>query len=134
MRTCSLFVAAACMLAAPFASAGRCPGLDKVNVTASRADIAGPGGFISTGAQLASELEGTYALSNGVRMEVILLDQRIYAEWGKWSRVELEEVGPHQLASPEGDVHLTYMPNKKNGSIVMSYPADKKGRLKRYCS
>ncbi|MCC2956589.1 hypothetical protein LK542_13295 [Massilia sp. IC2-477] len=134
MRSIYPLVAAACLLAAPLASAAQCGPGGKVNVTAQRATVAGPNGFIATGAQLASEVEGSYALSNGRRLELIDLDQQVYADFGKWSRVRLDEVGPHRFASREGDVQMTWLPGERTDTIVLSYPADSRGRFKRGCS
>ena len=134
MRVLSPLVAAACLLAAPFVSAAQCgPGQGRVDVTAQRAAVAGPNGFIATGAQLADEVEGTYALSNGRRLELIDLDQQVVADFGKWSRVRLDEVGPHRFASREGDVTLTWLPGERLDTIVLSYPADSRGQLQRGC-
>lgn len=128
-----VLAAAACLLSAPLASplasAAQCGG--KVKVTAQRTDVAGPGGFIATGAQLAAEVEGSYALSNGRRLELMDIDQRIHADFGKWSVVQLEEVGPHRFASREGDVQMTWLPGEHADTILLSYPADSKRRLKR---
>ena len=133
MRSIYPIIAAACLLAAPLAGAAQCGGVNRVNLLAERAAVGGPGGFIATGAQLADEVEGSYALSNGRRLELIDLDQRIYADFGKWSRVQLEEVGPHRFASREGDVQLVWVPGTQTDTILLSYPADSRGRLKRGC-
>jgi hypothetical protein len=135
MRTLYPLVAAACLLAAPHASAAQCGAHGKVNITAQR-DAAGatPGGFISTGAQLADEVEGTYALSNGRRLELLDIDQQIYADFGKWSRIQLQEVGPHRFASRGGDVQMTWVPGQRTDTILLSYPADSRGRLAPGCS
>ncbi len=134
MRTLTPLLAAACLLAAPFASAAQCGAQGKVSVTAQRDAEAAGRQFTSTGAQLASEVEGSYALSNGRRLELIDLDQRLVADFGKWSRVELAEVGPHRFVSRGGNVEMTYMPGRRTDSILLSYPADSKGRLARGCS
>lgn len=133
MRKLYPLVAAACLLAAPFASAAQCGGQGRAQVTAHRSATGDPGGFIATGAQLADSVQGSYALSNGRRLELIDLDQRVYADFGKWSRVQLEEVGPHRFASREGDVQLTWVPGRITDTILLSYPADSRGRLKRGC-
>jgi len=131
MRIQIPLVAAACLLAAPLACAGQCAGQAQVNVAAQRSSAAPPSGFIATGAQLAAEVEGSYALSNGRRLDLLDIDQRVYADFGKWSRVQLDEVGPHRFASREGDVQLTWLPGERTDTILLSYPADSRGRLKR---
>lgn len=127
-------VAAACLLAAPLASAAQCGAQGKVNVTGQRDAAPASDNFVSTGAQLAAAVEGAYGLSNGRRLDLVDLDQRVYADFGKWSRVELHEVGPHRFASREGDVQMSYVPGLRTDTILLSYPADSRGRLKRGCS
>ena len=135
MRSYYPLVAAACLLAAPFASAAQCVPQGKVNIIAQR-DAMGPppSGRISTGQQLADEVAGPYALSNGRRLDLIHLDERLIAEFDKRRRVELEQVGPHLFASRGRDVELAWMPGQRADTILLSYPADSKGRLKRSCS
>lgn len=134
MRNLYPLIAAACLLAAPLASAAQCGAQGKVSVTARRGTPGAPGAFVATGAQLADAVKGTYALSNGRRLELVELDERVYADFGKWSRVALDEVGPQQFASREGDVQMTWVPGPRTDTILLSYPADSKGRLKRGCS
>lgn len=135
MRSLFPLVAAACLLAAPLASGAQCSPQGKVNITAQREAMgAAPTGRISTGRQLADEVVGSYALSNGHRLDLISLDERLIAEFDKRRRVQLEEVGPHLFASRSGDVELAWMPGQRADFILMSYPADSQGRLKRSCS
>jgi len=44
------------------------------------------------------------------------------------------EVGPHRFASREGDVQMVWMPERQADTILLSYPADSRGRLTRSCS
>lgn len=129
-------VASACLLAAPLASAAGCaeqPGT--VTVTAQRSAAAGASGnFISTSTQLVDEVQGSYRLSNGRWIDLIDLDQQLYAEFDHWNRVRLREVGPHLFASRSGDVTMAWMPDQRPDTILLSYPADSKGRLRRSCS
>lgn len=135
MRSYYPLVAAACLLAAPLASALECGPQSRVDITAQREAMgAAPGGRISTGRQLADEVVGAYALSNGHRLDLIHLDERLIAEFDKRRRVELEEVGPHLFASRGGDVQMAWMPGERADTILLSYPADSQGRLKRSCS
>lgn len=133
MRTLTPLVAAACLLAAPFASAAQCGAQGRVDVTAQRGAVDGGTGFIATGAQLASEVEGSYALSNGRRLELVDVDHGLAADFDRWTRVELDEIGPHRFASREGDIEMTWVPGPRTDTILLSYPADSKGRLKRSC-
>lgn len=135
MRSYYPLVAAACLLAAPLASAAQCGAQGKVNITAQREAMgAAPSGRISTGIQLADEVVGSYALSNGHRLDLIHLDERLIAEFDKRRRVQLEEVGPHLFASRSGDVEMAWMPGQRTDTILLSYPADDQGRLRRSCS
>lgn len=134
MRSYHLLVAAALLLAAPLASAVQCGPQGKVNITAQREAMGAPGGRISTGTQLADEVVGSYALSNGHRLDLIHLDERLIAEFDKRRRVQLEEVGPHLFASRSGDVEMAWMPGQRTDTILLSYPADNQGRLRRSCS
>lgn len=134
MRSLIPLVAAACLLAAPPASAAQCGPQGRVDVTAQRQAAGEPGGFTSTGAQLAAEVAGTYALSNGRRLELSDQQDQVLATFDAWRHVLLDEVGPHRFASRQGDVQLTWMPQGRVDSILLSYPADSKGRLKRSCS
>lgn len=98
----------------------------KVNITAQRDAMGAPSGRFSTGKQLADEVVGSYALSNGHRLDLIHLDER--------RRVQPDEVGPHLFASREGDVEMAWMPGQRADTILLSYPADSQGRLRRSCS
>lgn len=137
MRSIYPLVAAACLLAAPFASAAQCGPQGRVDITAQRAAMGpAPAGRVSTGTQLADEVAGSYALSNGRRLDLIHLDERLVAEFDKRRRVELEEVGPHLFASRAGEVRMAWMPGQRTDTILLSYPADSRGRLRlaRSCS
>ncbi|QOY93872.1 hypothetical protein IM543_20440 [Massilia sp. UMI-21] len=135
MRRYYSLVAAACLLAAPLASAAGCAGQDTVTVTAQRSAAPGLSGeVISTGTQLVDEVQGSYRLSNGRWIDLIDLDQQLYAEFDHWRRVQLREVGPHLFASRAGDVQMSWMPDQRADTILLSYPADSKGRLRRSCS
>jgi len=134
MRSLHLLIAAACLLAAPAASAGQCGAGGTVELLAQREGAGGSGGFISTGAQLSAEVAGFYALSNGHRLELSDLQHDVQATFDNDRQVYLEEVGPHHYASHRGDVQLIWMPGGRADTILLSYPADGKGRFKRGCS
>jgi len=134
MRSFYPLVAAALLLAAPLASAVQCGPQGKVNITAQREAMGAPDARISTGTQLADEVVGSYALSNGHRLDLIHLDERLIAEFDKRRRVQLEEGGPHLFASRSGDVEMAWMPGQRTDTILLSYPADNQGRLRHSCS
>lgn len=56
------------------------------------------------------------------------------ATFDAWRHVHLDELGPHRFASRRGDVQLVWMPEGRPDTILLSYPADSKGRLRRGCS
>jgi hypothetical protein len=85
----------------------------------------------ATNPQLIEELEGVYRLSNGRRLDLVEQDDRLWADFGKWSLVPLEQVAPDRLASPGGAVTVEY--RRENGRIVVHYPADEGGRLAPGC-
>ena len=132
MRLSCSMLAAACLLAAPLASAAQC-GQGTVNVTAQRGGPGTGSAFTVSGTQLASEVEGAYSLSNGRRLELVHLDQGIYADFERWQRVRLEEIGTHRFASRQGDIQMTWVPGQRTDQIFLSYPADSRGQLKRSC-
>ncbi len=134
MRYAPMLLAAACLLAAPLASAAQCGAQGKVSVTGQRGGAGDAGTYVATGAQLASAVEGSYSLSNGRRLDLVDLDQRVLADFDKRTRVALNEVGTNRFASREGDVQMTYQPGERTDNIRLSYPADSKGRIKRGCS
>lgn len=78
-------------------------------------------------------IEGVYQLSNGRRLALLSQDDKLYADFGKWSPILLQEVEPNQFWSTDGAVRLTFLPGRREDSIVVSYPADSRGRLARLC-
>lgn len=134
MRSLHPLIAAACLVAAPLASAAQCGAGDMVMLVAQREGAGGAGGFVSTGAQLSAEVAGHYALSNDRRLELSDLQHDVLATFDNQRQVYLEEVGPHHYASYRGDVQLIWMPGGRADTILLSYPADGKGRFKRGCS
>lgn len=133
MRSYHPLVAAACLLAAPLASAAPCGGQGMVNITAQRGAMGAPGANFSTGTELAAEVVGSYALSNGHTLRLFDLDQQLYAEFDNRRRVRLEEVGPHAFASRQRNVQLLWMPGGRTDTILLSYPADSEGRFQYSC-
>ena len=132
MRKFYPLLAAACLLAAPFASAAQC-GQGTVNVTGQRGGPGTGSAYTVTGTQLANEVEGAYALSNGRRLDLVYLDQAVYADFERWQRVRLEEIGTHRFASRDGDIQMTWVPDARTGRIYLSYPGNGRGELKRSC-
>lgn len=134
MRALSMFISAACVLAAPSALAQQCEG-SQVSVSAQRgaADVGAGGEFTSTGGQLIDDVEGAYALSNGRRLDLIDIDDRLYADFGR-RRIELREVGPQRFASRGGDVQMSWAPGRYRDRIVLSYPADSEGHFAHGCT
>lgn len=132
MRICYPLLAAACLLGAPIASAAQC-GQGTVNVMGQRGGPGTGSAYTVTGTQLATEVEGAYALSNGRRLDLVYLDQAIYADFERRQRVRLDEVGTHRFASRGGDVQMTWAPDARSDRIYLSYPSNGRGELQRSC-
>ena len=123
-KLCLLF-AAACLLAAPIASAADCCG--KV----SRAALADPARQPGAVSFVDDDVRGVYSLSNGERLKLLDYYGDLVAVFEQRRPVRLEEVGANRFASRERDVALRWEP--QTGAIQLQYPADSQGRLLRAC-
>ncbi|MGI4718304.1 MAG: hypothetical protein ACRYGO_03315 [Janthinobacterium lividum] len=119
-------VAAACLLAAPLASGAECAGVSLAAVSDASEQL----GNLAT---LGGSVEGLYTLSNGARVKVLDSQQGLVAVFEHARPVRLREVGTNRYASPEGDVELTWVPAAPGDTILLNYPADSAGRLRRSC-
>lgn len=127
MRKSIPLVAAACLLAAPFASSVECSG--KV----SRAALAHEARQVGIVSPFGAEVRGIYALSNGQRVRLVNHYEDLVAVFDRQQLVRLEEVGANRYVSREGDVELSWRPSPQEDTIVLRYPADSQGRLMRAC-
>ena len=84
-------------------------------------------------AQQKQELEGDYTLSNGKTMRLIAVDNRLYADirrtsrlsavTGRSDRLQLVAIGQNTFASTDGAVSITYQP-QSDGAIVLRYGSE----------
>jgi len=83
--------------------------------------------------QATGRLEGKYALSNGQRIELLSMNENLYAAFGRYSPVPLKEVERNEFRSPDGAVRLVFVPDRREDQIVLGYPADRRGRFVNAC-
>ena len=88
---------------------------------------------VTPSAEVLGSIEGAYRLSNGQRLELASLDQRVVADFGRWHQVPLVAVGPDRFESRDGLVRLRYEADERVERIIVSYPADRRGRYVDVC-
>lgn len=81
--------------------------------------------------QLLDQMEGRYQLSNGQRVTLHRVHQRLWIDFGPTRDVPLDRVGETRFTSRDGSVDLDYRPDSEQ--ISMRYPADERGRFMRVC-
>lgn len=101
---------------------GRGPCAAQVAVRAVRPD-----------ADVLQAVAGAYRLSNGVRLDLGQANDHIVADFGRWPRVVLVPTGPAEFVSRDGRVTLRYVDDASGERILVSYPADARGRYSRHC-
>jgi hypothetical protein len=69
------------------------------------------------------DVEGSYRLSNGRVLKLIMQDDRLYAEL-KNHRTELVAVGENAFASRDGSISVTYKPDAATEQISVSFGVD----------
>lgn len=122
MGTKYVIAAAAAWLCAAGAQAGVC---EQVGSSSIPTVVVTP--------QATERLEGKYALSNGQRIELLSMNENLYADFGRYSPVPLKEIERNEFRSPDGAVRLTFVPDRREDQIVLSYPADRRGRFVKAC-
>lgn len=65
------------------------------------------------------ELEGAYRLSDGIRVQVVVIDERMFADIGARDRVELFAAGPNRVASRDGRVTLEGASPGKDAALTL---------------
>lgn len=81
--------------------------------------------------QLLDQMEGTYQLSNGRRVTLHRVHQRLWIVFGPRRDIPLDRVGQTRFTSRDGSVDLDYRADAEQ--ISMRYPADARGRFTRVC-
>ena len=71
-----------------------------------------------------SELEGVYKLSNGKTLRLTKVDDRLYADLNRHSRVYLAPAGRNTYVSPGGASSIVYQGQPGQGDIVLCYGSD----------
>lgn len=66
------------------------------------------------------EMQGDYQLSNGHRLVLTELDQRLYAVLGKHDRRELLATGDNTFTTRDGSISLRFQPGADGNHIVLT--------------
>jgi hypothetical protein len=88
---------------------------------------------VTPSTEVLDSIEGAYRLSNGQKIELASLDERVVADFGRWHQVPLVAVGPDRFESRDGLVRLRYEADDRVERIIVSYPADRRGRYVDVC-
>ena len=80
---------------------------------------------------LLDQMEGKYQLSNGQRVTLHRVHQRLWIDFGRRRDIPLDHVGQTRFTSRDGSVDLSFRPDSEQ--ISMRYPADARGRFVRAC-
>ena len=81
--------------------------------------------------QLLDQMEGHYQLSNGQRVKLHRVQERLWIEFRPRRDVALERIGENRFTSRDGSVDLSYQPDSQQ--ISMRYPTDGRGHFVRAC-
>lgn len=84
-------------------------------------------------ADVLGAIDGAYRLSNGQMLELATDRQRVVADFGRWHQIPLVAVAPDRFESRDGLVRLRYEADEQVERIVVSYPADRRGRYVDVC-
>lgn len=90
--------------------------------TAAGADLAGP----QATAQTMQEMEGSYALSNGRRARIFVMDNRLYLDLGQRNKgyKELESTGADRWVTRDRTLSLQFTPDQAGGRIALHARGD----------
>lgn len=93
----------------------------------------GPPTPVTPSAEVMDAIDGTYRLSNGARLELSNTNNRLVADFGRTPDLRLVPVGPNRFESGDGNVTVSYESNAREDWIVVSYPADARGKYVDVC-
>lgn len=140
MRTGSVVLHGGAALAAalwtlPAAAAGGAIGVQETQVPVAGISCqrTTPLQPVAPSTEVMSVIDGAYRLSNGRRLDLSSLDQRLVADFGRAREVPLVAVAPDRFESSDGTVKLSYQARGREEWIVVSYPADSRGRYVDVC-
>jgi len=137
MRTILLGAAAAAWVvslgAAPVAAA---PALQELQVPVagiSCTRLGPPPQQVSPDAEVLDSIDGAYRLSNGQKLALASQAQQVMADFGRWHQIPLVATAPDRFESHNGLVWVRYEADERTERIVVSYPADPRGRYVDVC-
>lgn len=139
MRTMKFVAAAtaggiAVLLSSWPARAATAAALEEVRVPVAAISCrATPPAAVAPSAEVIGWIDGAYRLSNGQRLDLNSVNGRVVADFGRWSAVPLVATGPNRFESRDGQVWLRYETDARTERIVVSYPADARGRFVDAC-
>jgi len=88
---------------------------------------------VAPDSEVLGAIDGAYRLSNGQKLGLASLDERVVADFGRWHQIPLVAVGPARFESRDGLVRLRYESDERVDRIIVSYPADRRGRYVNVC-
>ena len=137
MRTILLGAAAAAWVvwlgAAPVAAA---PALQELQVPVagiSCTRLGPPPEQVAPSAEVLDSIDGAYRLSNGQKLALASQAQQVVADFGRWHQIPLVATAPDRFESRNGLVWVRYEADERTERIVVSYPADPRGRYVDVC-
>lgn len=92
-----------------------------------------PPAAVAPSAEVLGWIDGAYRLSNGQRLDLNSANGRVVADFGRWSAVPLVATASNRFESRDGQVWLRYEADARTERIVVSYPADARGRFVDAC-
>lgn len=88
---------------------------------------------VTPSAEVLDSIDGAYRLSNGQKLELDSNHQQVVADFGRRHQVPLVATGPERFESRDGLVWVRYEADERTERIVVSYPADRRGRYVDVC-
>jgi hypothetical protein len=123
--------------AAPVAAANpAAPVLQEMQVPVagiSCSRIGPPPQRVTPSAEVIDSIDGVYRLSNGQKLGIAASDQQVVADFGRWHQIPLVATAPERFESRDGLVWVRYEADEDTERIVVSYPADARGRYVDAC-
>ncbi|TXG02096.1 hypothetical protein [Massilia arenae] len=123
--------------AAPVAAANpAAPVLQEMQVPVagiSCSRIGPPPQRVTPSAEVIDSIDGVYRLSNGQKLGIAASDQQVVADFGRWHQIPLVATAPERFESRDGLVWVRYEADEDTERIVVSYPADARGRYADAC-
>ena len=93
----------------------------------------GPPQRVTPSAEVIDSIDGVYRLSNGQKLGIAADDHQVVADFGRWHQIPLVATAPERFESRDGLVWVRYEADEDTERIVVSYPADARGRYVDAC-